>query len=143
MAGFDTHVHSTASDGVFSPSKLVVSAQKRGLLGMALTDHDTVDGLPEAAEAARDLDYSFIPGIEISADYYEHDVHILGYWFDSERLLASGRLQRIAGFRVKRIYEMTHRLQLLGMPLDADAIVASAGASLGRPHVAQAMIEAG
>lgn len=143
MAGFDTHVHSTASDGAFTPAELVVMARDRGLLGFSLTDHDTVGGLAEAAEAARELDYPFIPGIEISADYRDHDVHILGYWLDSGKLLATGRLQQLGRSRVSRIYEMVRRLRLLGMELDADAIIAAAGASPGRPHVAQAMIEAG
>jgi predicted metal-dependent phosphoesterase TrpH len=143
MAGIDTHVHSTASDGAFAPSQLIVEAQARGLLGMALTDHDSIGGLAEARKKAQELDFSFIPGIEISAEQNDHDVHILGYWLDEEKLLETGRLQQLAASRVKRIYEMTRRLRLLGMDLDPDAIIAQAGVSPGRPHIAQAMISAG
>ncbi len=143
MAGFDTHMHSTASDGVLPPARVVELAKERGLLGMALTDHDTVDGLEEATAAGRRLDFTVIPGIELSAEYNDQDVHILGYWIDAEQMRAAGRLQQLSDFRTGRIYEIVRRLSLLGMELDADAIVRSAGSSPGRPHVAAAMVEAG
>ncbi len=143
MAGFDTHIHSTASDGVLPPARVVELAKERGLLGMALTDHDTVDGLEEAVAAGRRLDFTVIPGIELSAEHNDQDVHVLGYWIDAERMRDAGRLQQLSDFRTGRIYEIVRRLSLLGMELDADAIVASAGSSPGRPHVAAAMVEAG
>ena len=143
MAGFDTHTHSTASDGGLRPAELVGRAHERGLLGMALTDHDTVAGLDEALAAGRELDFPVIPGIELSAEHQERDVHILGYWIDHQQLWAGGRLQQLAAARAGRVREICRRLGLLGLELDADAILAAAGASPGRPHVAQAMIAAG
>lgn len=143
MAGFDMHIHSTASDGAVAPAMLVEQAQQRGLLGMALTDHDTVAGLAEAMAAGKRLQFTVIPGIEISAEWQEHDVHILGYWVNAEKLLAGGRLQEIEAARTQRIYETVRRLSLLGLSLDAEQILATAGASPGRPHIARAMIDAG
>ena len=143
MAGFDTHVHSVASDGALAPADVVALAKERGLLGMALTDHDTVDGLAEALAAGKELDITVLPGIELSAEYKDHDVHVLGYWIDPERMRATGRLQELSQARTRRVYEMARRLDILGMPVDADAILAAAGTSPGRPHVAAAMIDAG
>lgn len=143
MAGFDTHCHSTASDGALAPAELVARAKERGLMGLALTDHDTVAGLAEALAAGSRLDITVLPGIELSAEHREHDVHVLGYWIDVDRMLAAGRLQELAAARTGRIYEIVRRLSILGMELDADAIVSSAGSSPGRPHVAAAMVEAG
>lgn len=143
MAGFDTHVHSTASDGVLHPAELVKRAQQCGLLGMALTDHDTVDGLAEAMAAGQELGFPVITGIEFSSEIYERDVHILGYWIDAAKLRADGRLAALQQSRIRRIYEMVRRLRILGMELDAEAILAAAGGSPGRPHVALAMVNAG
>ncbi len=145
MAGFDMHIHSTASDGGFSPAELVAMAKERDLLGLAITDHDTVAGLAEARKAAAALDIPFIPGIELSAELGERDIHILGYWVDEEKMLADGKLQRMHRARRDRITEIVRKLDQLGMPLDPEAILAAVtpGRSLGRPHVAQAMIGAG
>ncbi|MBR5429857.1 MAG: PHP domain-containing protein [Firmicutes bacterium] len=143
MAGFDTHVHSTASDGALSPRELVELARERQLLGLAVTDHDTVDGLAEAMAAGEELDVTVLPGIELSAEHNEQDVHVLGYWIDREKLLATGRLQQLSEARTGRIREIVRRLSLLGFELDAEAILSAAGTSPGRPHVAAAMVEAG
>ncbi len=143
MAGFDTHIHSKASDGALEPAALVALAKERGLLGMALTDHDTIDGLDEAMAAGRALDFTVIPGIELSAMWQDKDVHILGYWIDVEKMRATGRLLELSAARKGRIYEICHRLDLLGMPVNADAILETAGNSPGRPHIAQAMVEEG
>lgn len=145
MAGFDMHIHSTASDGGFSPSQLVEMAKERGLLGLAITDHDTVAGHREAQVKAMELDVPFIPGIELSAELGERDIHILGYWINGERLLATGRLQHLHQARRERAAEIVRKLGQLGMELDLAQILASVpeGRSLGRPHVAQAMVAAG
>lgn len=143
MAGFDMHMHSTASDGALSPAELVEAAAARDLLGLSLTDHDSVGGNAAAAARAAELDIAFIPGVELSAEVNERDVHILGYWLDSDKLLATGRLQHLSAARRQRGVEIVRRLSLLGMELDMDAILANCGGSLGRPHIAQAMVEAG
>ncbi len=144
MSGFDTHIHSTASDGTYSPSQVVEMAAERGLLGLALTDHDTVNGLAEAKEKAKALDFPFIPGIELSAEIMDRDVHILGYWFDPEKMLATGRLQRLMEARRQRAAEIVHRLHLFGMDIDLAKIEEAVGDNtLGRPHIAMVMVEAG
>ncbi len=144
MAGFDMHIHSSASDGAFSPGQLVAMAKKRGLLGLSITDHDTVAGLAEAAAMAAELDIAFIPGVELSTEVGDRDVHILGYWLDAEQLSFTRRLGQLSQARQGRAAEIVRRLKLLAMPLDMDAIRAAAGGgSLGRPHIAQAMVEAG
>ena len=145
MAGFDMHVHSTASDGANAPAALVTMAKEQGLLGMALTDHDTVNGINEAAAKAKEIDFPLIAGIEFSAEQNEKDVHILGYWFDVAKLANDKQVQEMQAARYQRCYEIVARLGRLGFDLDADKIVASAGASgsLGRPHIAMAMVEAG
>lgn len=145
MAGFDMHVHSTASDGANDPASLVMMAKEQGLLGMALTDHDTVDGISEAAAKAKKIDFPLIAGIEFSSEQNERDVHILGYWFDPEKISANKQVKDMQDARYQRCYEIVARLGRLGFDLDADQIVASAGAngSLGRPHIAMAMVDAG
>jgi len=145
MAGFDTHIHSSASDGAFSPSQLVEMAKAQGLLGLALTDHDTVAGHQEAKEKAAELDIPFIPGIELSAEQGDRDIHILGYWVDGQKLMDTGRLQQLHQARRSRITEIVRKLNQLGMELDLAEILGSVpdGRSLGRPHVAQAMVAAG
>lgn len=145
MAGFDLHVHSSASDGAETPAALVKMAKERGLLGLAITDHDTAAGLKEATEQALLLNFPFIPGIEISSELHEKDVHILGYWLDLPAVSADVRLQKMQEARSQRCYEMVERLNLLGMELSAEEIIAEAGncGSLGRPHVAMAMVKAG
>ncbi|MDO4733105.1 MAG: PHP domain-containing protein [Bacillota bacterium] len=145
MFGFDTHIHSSASDGAFSPGRLVEMIKEKGLPGLSITDHDTVDGYAEAKKRAAELDVSFIPGIELSTELGERDVHVLGYWVDGEQLMATGRLQRLHQSRRQRIQEIVRKLNQLGMELNAEDIFSAAPAqrSLGRPHVAQAMITAG
>lgn len=145
MAGFDLHVHSTASDGAVKPADLVAMAKAEGVLGLAITDHDTADGLQDAAAAASALDFPFIPGIELSAEQAERDVHILGYWLDMDIILANPLLKEMQAARFQRCYEIVERLNRLGMQLSAEDIIAAAGesGSLGRPHVAMAMLEAG
>ena len=146
MSGFDTHIHSTASDGRVAPGQLVAMAQERGLIGMALTDHDTVAGIEEAAQVAAELDFPFIPGIELSAQFAEHEVHILGYWIDREFMADNSRLQMMQEARMTRCEDMVRRLCALGLKLDVARIVecaAAEGCSLGRPHVAQAMVDMG
>ena len=149
MTGFDLHMHSTASDGTLAPATLVELAREQGLLGMALTDHDTIDGLPAAAARAQELDFPFIGGIELSTEWQQRDscrdVHILGYWLDPDKMQASGRLQQLRAARRQRAVEIARRLDLLGMPVDLDELLRQHDGeqTLGRPHIAQAMVERG
>ena len=144
MARGDFHLHSTASDGVRAPAWVVETAAANGVRALALTDHDTTAGLAEAGAAAEAAGLRLLSGIELSADLDGQDVHLLGYGFD----VAHAPLQEyLAGQREGRMGRMKRIVRALadhGLPLDPDRVLAIAGeASVGRPHVARAMVEAG
>ncbi|MBI4236363.1 MAG: PHP domain-containing protein [Chloroflexi bacterium] len=141
----DLHLHSTVSDGVLTPADLVRQAAAAGLRIIALTDHDSTDGLGEAQEAARAHPrLVLIPGVEFSTDVAQGEVHILGYFIQVQ---APGLQAALASFRddrVGRARRMVERLAALGMPLQWERVLEIAGeGSIGRPHIAQALVEAG
>jgi predicted metal-dependent phosphoesterase TrpH len=140
----DLHTHSTASDGLLTPAGLVAEAGRRAIGVLALTDHDTLAGLPDALAAARTHGIELIPGVELSAEEGPHEVHILGYFVDpGDRALATALAER-AHQRQQRAERIVERLGALGMPIAFDRVsrIASGG-TIGRPHVARAMIESG
>jgi hypothetical protein len=141
----DLHIHSTASDGSLSPSALAHAAKAGGLDVIALTDHDTVGGIAEAAAAAHDA-LHVIPGIEISTSYDGTEVHVLGYFVDPTYAdlvqFARGALEG----RRARMRGMLDRLQALGVSVPFKEVEAAAGPdvqSMGRPHLARALIQRG
>ncbi len=141
---YDLHSHSTASDGVLTPTDLVRLAAKNGLTGFALTDHDTVAGIPEAAAEAERLGIDLIPGIELSIQAGDQDVHVLGYWIDYESVELQEVLADIFRMRERRTEKMVELLAELGHPIPLDDVRAEAGGgSPGRPHVARAMVKHG
>ncbi|HXW04787.1 MAG TPA: PHP domain-containing protein [Vicinamibacterales bacterium] len=143
----DLHLHTTASDGELSPTDLVARAAAAGLTIVAVTDHDTLAGLPEARDAAARHAVRLIDGIEITAVEQGRDVHVLGYFMDaaSATLLEFLRGQRAD--RIRRVRAMVERLATLGFPVDIEpALGRSAtmpGRSVGRPLVADALVAAG
>jgi predicted metal-dependent phosphoesterase TrpH len=140
----DLHLHSTASDGQFSPSELVAMALERNLLVIALTDHDTTAGIDEALEAARDTGLEVIPGVEISCDVPHEEVHLLGYYLDHHHPALQGKLCAMRNARLQRAKRMLARLTVLGFPLPWEMVAELAGdGSVGRPHIAQAMVKMG
>ena len=142
----DLHLHTTASDGALPPAQLVERAAAVGITTLAVTDHDTVAGLAEARAAAEPRGMTFVNGIEITAVEAERDVHVLGYFFDPEHEGLQRFLQAQREDRVRRVREMTARLAALGLPIDADPLVQlglESGRSVGRPHVAAALVSAG
>ena len=147
MTGFDMHIHSTASDGIWTAEQIIDQARELGLSGISITDHDTVAGLPQTLAYAQSVDLPLISGIELSSEYEGRDVHILGYWIDVEFMLQSAFLHKINAAREERCHKIMQRLAALGMPLDLNVVIAGAGQlgerSLGRPHIAFAMVEAG
>lgn len=141
----DLHTHSVVSDGTDTPTRLVLKAQEEGLDVIALTDHDTFDGIPEAVEAGKRIGVKVIPGIEMSTQVNGHSVHLLGYGCDPfDRPLVT-ELAKIRVARTGRLKAFADKLTELGMPLTVDDIIAAAGASpsVGRPHVADAMVAKG
>ncbi len=140
----DLHLHSTASDGQFSPSELVMMALERNLLTIAITDHDTTAGIDEALEAARGTGLEVIPGVEISCDVPHEEVHLLGYYLDHHHPALQGKLRAMRDARLRRAKGMLAKLAALGFPLPWEMVAELAGGgSVGRPHIAQAMVKMG
>jgi hypothetical protein len=141
--GVDLHTHTTASDGTLAPAALVAEAARRGLRVLAITDHDSTEGLAEAFRAARPP-LEIVPGIEINCDVEGAEIHILGYCMDyeAEWFQAFCRAQREE--RRLRVSRITDRLGALGMPVDpAEVLALVREGSAGRPHVAQVMVRRG
>ena len=144
MNRIDLHTHSTHSDGTFGPAELVLLAAERDLQVVALTDHDTTDGLPEALGTGLDVGVEVVPGVEFSAEYLGTSVHILCYWMDAEDPALQLELRGLREDRYRRGELMVEKLGSLGLPLAFERVREIAGdATIVRPHIAQAMVEAG
>jgi 3',5'-nucleoside bisphosphate phosphatase len=139
----DLHMHTNASDGQYSPAELIELVRDFDVI--AITDHDTTDGIEPAQQAAQKYGApKVIPGVELSAEDAEGDVHVLGYHIDIHNATFQDTLAHFRKARFDRGRLMLEKLAEMGMPLDWDALVASAGgAAIGRPHVARAMLAAG
>ncbi|MFR9724059.1 PHP domain-containing protein [Streptomyces sp. MS19] len=138
----DLHAHSTASDGTDSPAGLVRAAADAGLDVVALTDHDTVAGLAEAA-AALPPGLTLVPGAEISCVLDGVSLHMLAYLFDPEEPAFARERDLLRDDRVPRAQAMVERLRGLGAPITWERVRELAQGSVGRPHIAQALVEAG
>ena len=144
--GIDLHAHTTASDGSLSPTELVTKAADLGLAALAVTDHDTLGGLPEAAQAAFRRGLTFVPGVELSVEDSEGRFHLLGYLFDSEDAALHDTLARLRESRARRNAQMAQKMAALGLPVTMDDVRAEAGEDaevIARPHFAQALIKKG
>lgn len=143
-AAADLHLHSYYSDGSFSPTEVVRRAAAAGLAAIALTDHDTVDGLPEFLAAAPAAGLHAIPGVELSVDEGDREIHLLGYLIRWEDPALRAALTRFAAERRVRAAGILSRLQAMGVRIPMAAVEAAGGrGTLGRPHVAAALVEAG
>jgi predicted metal-dependent phosphoesterase TrpH len=144
MAGIDLHTHTDRSDGTFTPTELVGHAAERGLAVVALTDHDTTAGLEEAVSAGLAAGVDVVPGVELSAEHRGASVHVLSYWMDPGDADLQAELSRLRDDRFRRGELMVERLRELGMPISFERVREIAqGGNIVRPHVAQAMVEAG
>jgi len=141
----DLHIHSTASDGRLSPAEVVHKSAEAGLTVIALTDHDTVDGIAPALEAAKDLPgLKVIPGVEINTDLPSGEAHMLGYFIDYTNHELKKALERLRQSRKIRARGMISKLGGLGIHIEWRRVQEIAGsATIGRPHIAQAMLEKG
>jgi len=141
----DLHVHTTASDGRYSPTEIIRKAAEAGLTVIAISDHDTVDGIPEAISAAKQFpQLRVIPALEISTDVPNGEVHVLGYFIDYTNKNFGDSLMRMRNSRVERAYKMTEKLRALGCKIEWERVREIAGSStLGKPHIAQALLEKG
>jgi predicted metal-dependent phosphoesterase TrpH len=140
----DLHTHTHCSDGRLAPAELVRSARQHGLQALAITDHDTIDGLAEGMAAGRRWGVEVVPGVELSVTVGETEVHLLGYFFDPDDARLRAHLTAFREARFDRARWMVHQLNGLGFALDLDDVLAQArGGAVGRPHVAQAMAASG
>jgi predicted metal-dependent phosphoesterase TrpH len=138
----DLHLHTTHSDGTYTPAQVVELACRSGLSAIAITDHDTVSGIAPAMEAAcRSLE--IISGVEITTEYQGREVHLLGYFFNPFHAGLRSALDHLRAERVGRFREMVRRLDRLGVHIE-EAEIASLGdtASLGRRHLAELVVQA-
>jgi hypothetical protein len=144
MPGIDLHTHTNRSDGTFEPAELVGLAAERALEVVAVTDHDTTDGLEEAIAAGSGLGVEVVPGVELSAEHERTSVHVLCYWMDVGNVELQAELGRLRDDRFRRGEMMVDKLRDLGFELSFERVREIAGGgNIVRPHVAQAMVEAG
>lgn len=141
----DLHTHTNVSDGTDAPAALVARAARAGVSVVAVTDHDTFDGWAQAREVAESCGVTVVVGVEMSTTLDETGVHLLAYLPDPAYVPLLSELDRIRADRVRRIPAIAGRLSELGMPLSVDDVLVAAGdaITLGRPHVADAMVAKG
>jgi len=138
------HTHTTASDGTLSPAEHVRWAAAQGLAAVGITDHDTIAGWEESLAAAEEVGIEVVPGCELSTEVDNREIHILAYYFDPTEPEMADLLARMRGGRRQRAREMVERLHALGHTgVNLQRVLELGGESVGRPHVAQAMVEAG
>lgn len=143
---YDLHVHTTASDGVFSPEEVIDIAMENELKGIAITDHDTITGLIVAEKYAKEhkKTLAFVPGIEINTDYKDNEVHILGYFIDYNNKELLTKLKKLKKARYERAIKMIDKLRNMGLILDfATVQKLASGGLIARPHIGQALVNKG
>jgi predicted metal-dependent phosphoesterase TrpH len=144
MVRIDLHAHTTASDGSLAPEELVRLAKQQGVATLAVTDHDTIAGLSQAMAEGEQVGVEIIPGIEISCLYGETELHILGYFINPGDPHLEPALAQYRASREDRNPRIVQRLQELGCDLTYAEVKAAAGtATIGRPHIAQALVRRG
>jgi hypothetical protein len=141
----DFHTHSTASDGILTPTQLVDLVVSQGVQYHALTDHDSTEGIAEAREATKKhANYTLIPGVEMGTDIEGAEVHMLGLYLSPEDDELQAMLRKLREGRVGRGFGIVEKLRGMGIMIEWERVQQIAGeASVGRPHIAQALVEAG
>lgn len=146
---FDLHTHTRASDGMNAPAENVGLAKKHGLAGLAVTDHDTVAGVKEALAEGERLGVLVVPGVEISTRAEGKDIHVLGYFLNVEDPVLLERLSGLRSTRDERNGLIIEKLRQLGIPITLEEVIAGLGRdlkpdeSVGRPHIADALVRKG
>ncbi|RQD75423.1 MAG: PHP domain-containing protein [Candidatus Syntrophonatronum acetioxidans] len=141
----DLHIHTSVSDGCLTPAEAVRVAQSINLKAIAITDHDTMDGVEEALEEGKKLNIEVIPGVELSTDYGRKEVHLLGYYVNSSHKNFHTLLERLKESRHKRVTNIVKKLNGLGCKVDVREVMKLAGenGAVGRPHIARVLTEKG
>lgn len=141
---YDLHSHTTASDGTLSPTELVRLAKDEGLRALAVTDHDTLDGIEEARTEADVLGIEIVPGVEVSASFGDVPVHVLGLFVEYREPWFVKFFAEAAERRVDRVHRMVGKLADLGVDIDPEDVFAhSTHGTVGRPHIAQVLLDRG
>jgi len=144
MGEIDLHVHTTASDGTMTPTEVVHLAREKSLKAIAITDHDTIDGIDEAQETGKHLSVEIVPGIEISANFTNGSLHLLGYFIETGEGVLTTKLARLKQARSERNPRIVEKLNRLGVEITyQDVVEASGGGQVGRPHFAQLLVDRG
>lgn len=140
----DLHVHTSYSDSTFSPEQVVACAKEKALSAIAICDHDSIDGIGHCIAAAKE-DIEIIPGIEMSSEKADAEVHMLGYFLDWKQAWLQRKLKIIREARIERLYKMIDKLKEYGLVMDAEEVLQLAGndSSVGRMHLAQVMLKTG
>ena len=140
----DLHLHSTYSDGAFSPSELVKRSHEANVSVISITDHDNVGAIAEAADAGKSVNVEVVPGLELSVTLNEKDIHLLAYFFDPANRKLLDYLTFFRYERLKRAERIVQKLNEINIPLKMNAVLDQAGiGSVGRPHIATALLEEG
>lgn len=140
----DLHMHTNYSDGLFSPSELVQKAHDAGLGVISITDHDSINGVQEAISYGKKIGVEVIPGLEISTDMYDKEIHLLAYFIDHENEELLKYLSFFRDERLHRAKRIVQKLQNLGLQITIEDVLAHArNSAIGRPHIAYTMVELG
>ena len=140
----DLHVHTYYSDSTFSPAEVVSVAADKGLAAIAICDHDCIDGIAPCKELGATLDVEIIPGIELTVETSDAEIHILGYFVDYEADWFRKKLKKVQEARIDRIHKMVEKLKAVDIKIDAEDVFRIAGkGSIGRLHLAQALLKTG
>ena len=140
----DLHLHTVFSDGTYTPAELIKNALKNKLSAIAVTDHDTTEGIAPCIEAVGGEDLEIIPGVELTAESDGTEIHILGYLIDYKNKKLLEKLQSLRDNRIERIYKIVDKLKAMGLGLEAqDVFDISGQGAVGRLHVARAMFKKG
>lgn len=140
---YDLHCHSVFSDGVVTPKEICRRAKERGLTGIALSDHDTVDGLNEMAEACAHFDLDFVPAVEFAGDFHGKEAHLLAYFVDPNSPTLRVLLDRVKKSREERTAILLDKLKQGGIKLSYQKLQAMAPHLITRSHVARLLVEEG
>lgn len=140
----DLHCHTNYSDGVLSPSELLLRARDVEIGTISITDHDTIDGVKEAINIGKLLNICVIPGVEFSATYNNCEIHIIGYFIDIDNEQLLYHIELLKRARLKRAEVIVHKLNKMNIPLKFEYVLDIAGkGAVGRPHIATALLNEG
>ena len=140
----DLHIHTNHSDGFYSPEEIVLKAKENELEAISITDHDNLSGINDAIEKGNEIGIEVIPGLEISSDIKDREIHILGYFIQTDSQELETYLNFFRVERLKRATRIVNKLNLLGISLSIDDVMEVAkNSAVGRPHIAQAMLNRG